>query len=128
MEAGNVKEELHKKSPSTPYQDLLKTARRTVGENVCPFSRRSNEVRYLLFAFCRAAYNVRHARVCETKIIIRTNSNQTEGLKRSSEILFTLHYIESSRNTNHRRRKEQSCHTSLSDFFQDFQDLGDIRD
>ena len=88
-----MKEELHKKSSSTPSQDLLKTARRTVGENVCPLSRRSNEVRDLLFAFCRAAYNVRHARVCETKIIIRTNSNQTKRLKRSSEILFTLYRV-----------------------------------
>jgi len=34
MEAGNVKEELHKKSPSTPYQDLLKTARRTVEKKI----------------------------------------------------------------------------------------------
>ena len=69
------------------------TTNKNKRENVCPFSRRSNEVRDLLFAFCRAAYDVRHARVCETKIIIRTNSNQTKRLKRSSEILFTLHRV-----------------------------------
>ena len=36
VEAGIMKDELQRKSPATPYQDLLKSAKRHVGKNIVP--------------------------------------------------------------------------------------------
>ena len=68
VEAGEIIKEIQKKSGATPYEDLLRTARRTVGKNASFLSRSSREGR----------------RLSSTKAVTRTSSELGQNYLPSS--------------------------------------------